>query len=118
MDNETKEDVVYGFIRARNALYDHLGFQEDWTAYPLNFETLDCQWCLLPNNKIRWGNEKTIEMNDYCEADIFPDRFYPNGSVFTGEKYTMIFGEPHVDGMIWAYVFKNDLRVSLIEKKA
>lgn len=82
--------------------------------YPINTETLDYRWCKLPEGKIRWQDDDLAERNDYCEADIFCHRFYPKGSVFEGKDYTMIFGSPHVDGMVWAYIFKNSLRVPAI----
>jgi hypothetical protein len=91
-----EDDVVSAFIKARDALYEHLGFEEDWTMYPLNFEALDGPWRIM-DGKISWWRKEN--KNDYYEADIFRHRFYPKGSIFRGSEFAMIFGYPHVDGI-------------------
>jgi hypothetical protein len=99
-----KNDVVSAFIKARDALYEHFGFEEDWVMYPLNFEALNDLWCIR-DDEIHWWRKENKD--DYYSADIFRHRFYPKGSIFRGSEFTMIFGHPHVDGMTWAYIFKN-----------
>ena len=117
MTDEDKDDVVARLVEARDAFYRHVNFKEDWTMYPLDLDNIDCRWCIV-NNEIRWQDKKAAKTNDYYSAEIFRHRFYPNGSIFEGKEYTMIFGEPHVDGMIWAYVFRNRLRENLIDSPA
>jgi hypothetical protein len=104
-----KEDVVSIFIKARDALYEHLSFEEDWVMYPLNFESIDDFW-YIRDMEIEWWPD-TVDSKDegnHYYADIYTHRFYPNGSIFRGSEFTMVFGEPRVDGMIWAYVFRNE----------
>ena len=115
MSIEEEKDVVQAFIESRDVLYEHLGFVEDWIMYPLNFEAINDRWCLHPDGTIRWQDEKCIKTKDCYEADIVYPRFYPKGSIFEGKDYTMIFGNPYVDGMTWAYIFRNSLRVPRIE---
>jgi hypothetical protein len=34
-------NLLQNFISARDALYDHCGFKEDWIAYPIEAEDID-----------------------------------------------------------------------------
>ena len=48
---------------------------------------------------------------DYYEDDIYTQRFYKKW-VYKGKDLTMIFCDPHVDGMKWFRVFSNNKELS------
>jgi hypothetical protein len=101
------------FISARDALYAHCGFKEDWITFPIEAGNLESFWMVpneeLPNSPVRWAkDEKTLldpNSEEYYSADLVKHRFFNGKSVFRGEDLTLVIGEPHVDGMRWLYVF-------------
>jgi len=76
--------------------------------YPLNFEAIDDEWC-IDGEKVKWQDDKIKFKENHYSADMYHQRFYSR-SIFEGKEYTMIFGDPQVDGMIWSFVFRNSLR--------
>jgi hypothetical protein len=112
MDSNSK-NVVSAFIEARDALYKHLGFEKDRMMFPLNLEAIDDFWRIRAG-EIRWweNTEDSDNEGNQCCADIFTLKFYPNGSIFRGSEFAMVFGHPHVDGRAWAYIFRNDKEIS------
>jgi hypothetical protein len=105
-------DLISNYIEARDALYNHCGFEENWTAYPLELGNIDSEWRLNANS-IEWSDGNWTDSDTYS-ADLYRHRFFEGKAVYEGEDYTMVLGEPHVDLMIWLYVFKNTKRRDVI----
>lgn len=103
-------DLVDAYNQAKNALYEHVGFKEDWVVYPID-DCRDMYWQLFPDFVGYADTERELEIQDgnYYSDDIYTQRFYSK-HVYEGEQFTMIFCDPGVDGMKWFRVFDNDKR--------
>lgn len=103
-------DIVNDFFRAKQAIYDHVGFVEDYVFYPID----DCReryWAIEEESvKSAETMEKFNSNGGYYLDDIYTQRFYQKW-VYRGEKYTMIFCHPHVDGMKYFSIFDNEKEV-------
>lgn len=100
-------DLIKNYNEALQALYDHVGFEEDWVVCPID-DCTDKFWQLLGQSvKFADSMEQFNSDGDFYRDDIYTQRFYSK-HVYEGEKYTMIFCDPHVDGMKWFRVFDNE----------
>jgi hypothetical protein len=119
--------LLQNFLSARDALYDHCGFKEDWIAFPIEDNT-EKYWYI--ENEV-WKQDGTKEESestfngtlfmadtvdklkdeeeegDYYESSLVRHRFFHGRSVYRGKDLTLVIGEPHVDGMRWLYVLDN-----------
>ena len=104
-------NLIENYTKALDALYEHVGFKEDWVVYPID-ECLDSYWYTNENNYVRYANtlEKLDSDGDYYEDEIYTQRFYSKW-IYEGADYTMIFCNPGVDGMKWFRVFDNTKRL-------
>lgn len=105
-------DIIDSFFHAKQAIYDHVGFKEDYVFYPID----DCRemYWALDNGSIKHAEtmEKFNSDGDYYLDDVYTQRFYKQW-VYRGEKYTMIFCDPHVDGMKYFCIFDNEKEVKV-----
>ena len=101
--------ILQNFISARDALYEHCGYREDWITFPINSETIDRVWNIQNETHVRWANTEeklaNVDAGEYYSAELVKHRFFEGKSIFRGEDLTLVIGEPHVDGMRWLYVF-------------
>jgi hypothetical protein len=104
-------ELISNYSKALQAIYDHVGFVEDWVVYPIDIRT-ECFW-RVDGNSVRYADteEKFNSNGDYYLDDIYTQRFYSKW-VYEGEKYTMIFCNPCVDGMKWFRIFDNNKRMT------
>jgi hypothetical protein len=116
--------LLQNFISARDALYGHCGFEEDWITYPIEAGNIDKYWHI--ENEV-WkqdgteeeseaafdgslfmadtvGNLKDKDRGEYYDASLVRHRFFHGKSVYRGKDLTLVIGCPHVDGMTWLYV--------------
>lgn len=103
-------DLIKNYQQALNAIYEHVGFKEDWVVFPLDDKT-DKFWHENGENVCYADTEKDLESHDgsCCSEDIHRQRFYDKW-VYSGERFTMIFCNPHTDGMRWFRLFDNQKR--------
>lgn len=109
--------IIEDYNNALNAIYEHVGFQEDWVVCPLD----DCTekfWHIDENEKyVRFA--KTLDdffsNGDYYQNDIYMQRFYDKW-IYEGKDFTMVFCDPHVDGMKWFRLFDNKKRIRTLNK--
>jgi hypothetical protein len=129
----SKEDgmsnkLLDNFIEARDALYAHCGFKEDWVTFPINPEPLGSVWRVdretptEANGSVHWANDEA-KLNDEAEGDFYSaellkHRFFDGKSVFRGADLTLVIGEPHVDGMRWLYVFDSHKEIKEKRRKS
>lgn len=103
-------NIVDNFFNAKQAIYNHVGFIEDFVFYPLD----DCTGMYWQEDGKIVKYVETIEKfngeGEYYVDEIYTQRFYRKW-VYRGEKYTMIFCDSHVDGMKYFRIFDNDLEV-------
>ena len=111
-------NILENYQKAKQAIYDHVGFVEDWVIYPID----DCTryvWKIIGTNlfeqKIQYANSvkqlNDKDVGDYYSAEIYTQRFYEKW-VYPGEQYTMVFMDPHTDGMKYFAIFDNALKCS------
>ncbi|MFA5195665.1 MAG: hypothetical protein WC401_07685 [Bacteroidales bacterium] len=104
--------LMKNFNNALQALYDHVGFKEDWVVYPIDDRT-DAYWN-TDGRIVKWAETledyNDIEGMHYYSDDVYTQRFYDKW-IYEGKELTMIFCDPHTDGMKWFRVFDNSKRM-------
>ena len=102
--------LMHAYNRAKKAIYDHVGFVEDWVVYAIEDHT-DMFWKEDGEN-VKFAN--TIEDfnsdGNYYEYEIYTQRFYDRW-VYRGAELTMIIVDTHTDGNRFFAVFSNSLEV-------
>ena len=103
-------NIIDTYKESLQAIYDHVGFKEDWVVYPIDDKT-DMVWS-VDDGEIKFAEtlDKYNLDGDYYTAEICTQRFYDKW-IYRGKDFTMIFGNPHTDGMIWFYLFSNENEV-------
>jgi len=108
------ENLMVSYKSALNEIYDHVGFKEDWVIYPIDDRT-DKVWSLIGDSAVRYAEneEKLLDeaAGEYYEDEIYKQRFYTKW-VYEGKDLTMIFCDPHVDGMKYFGVFSNQKKIN------
>ena len=105
-------ELITKYEEALQAIYDHVGFKEDWVIAPLD-NCLEMYWDVRNGSVIF---SKTIEgfhdddSHDHYRDELYTQRFY-NKWVYEGNDFTMVFCDPHVDGMKWFRLFDNSKRI-------
>lgn len=104
--------LIENYNKALQDIYDHVGFTEDWVICPLDDQT-DKFWS-VDEHEVRYADSieelESGDGNSYSD-EIYKQRFYSKW-VYEGEKYTMIFCDPHVDGMKWFRIFDNTKKIT------
>jgi hypothetical protein len=104
--------LIENYTKSLEAIYNHVGFVEDWVIDPID-DCSDKVWNVDENSVYYADSEKEfIEENGnfYCD-EIYKQRFYSKW-IYEGEEITMIFCDPHVDGMKWFRIFDNSKRMT------
>ena len=106
--------LIDEYQKALDAIYEHVGFVEDWVICPLD-DCTESYWYTDDKKFIRWAEtlEKFNSDGDYYENDIYTQRFYSKW-IYEGADFTMIFCDPHIDGMKWFRLFDNKKRIKNI----
>ncbi len=102
--------LIENYKNSLQAIYDHVGFVEDWVIYPIDDQT-DYFWEVI-GDSVQWG--PTINEIEMYKDDIYKQRFYEK-HIYEGLEFTMIFCDPHVDGMKWFRIFDNKKRKNEIQ---
>ena len=103
--------LLDNFDKAKQELYDHVGFVEDWVIYPIS-NRFDMYWAISTSNKtVRYAetleNLKDWQREEFYEDYIYKQRFYVD-HVYRGEKLTMVFCDTNVDNMKYFAFFDNE----------
>lgn len=108
-----KNNIVAEYEKAKQAIYDHVGIEEDWVVYPIIFTVKELWQIDQDNEQVKFADneEKFNSDGDYCIEEIYKQRFYKK-HVYRGEEYTLIFCDSCVDGMKWWRIFKNEHEVN------
>jgi hypothetical protein len=101
--------LIEDFEKAKAALYEHVGFVEDWVVYAIE-DCTDMYWQITTDDRVRMSEEKEILLGEDCGEcyiwEIYPQRFYQK-HIFRGEKLTMILVDTRVDGNKFFAFFDN-----------
>ena len=103
-------DLIKNFNTAKQALYDHVEFREDWVIYAIEDNT-NMFW-EINNDEVIFAEtmEKFNSDGDYYQCDIYTQRFYDK-HVYRGADLTMIFVDTQTDGNKFFAFFQNDKEV-------
>lgn len=98
--------LIENYNKAKQEIYDHVGFEEDWVVYPIDDST-EFYWT-VDENSVKYANLEVglLSESEYFQDDIYTQRFYDKW-VYRGEDITMIFCDPGVDGMKYFRIFDN-----------
>lgn len=98
--------LIENYNKAKQEIYDHVGFEEDWVTCPIDDST-DFLWT-VDEISVKYAEniDKLQSDDDFYQDDIYTQRFYDKW-VYRGEDITMIFCNPHVDGMKYFRIFDN-----------
>jgi hypothetical protein len=103
--------VIEAYETARKAIFEHVGYVEDWVVIPLD----DCRemfWRVDPTEKETCDFAKTeaelaSESGDYYEDEIYTQRFLPKW-VYRGAEITIVCCNPRTDGNKFLRIFDNE----------
>lgn len=100
------EKLIEDYQKALDAIYDHVGLKEDWVVCPIDDKT-DMFWG-VDGKFVRYAEtiEKFNSDGDYYQDDIYTQRHYPK-HVYEGAEMTLVFCDPHTDGVQWWRLFDN-----------
>lgn len=104
-------DLINNYNNALKELYNHVGFIEDWVVCPID----DCTeyfWDVDDDYLYYAKTQEKLEIKDgdYYKDEIYKQSFYDKW-VYEGEKYTMVFCDPHIDGVKWFRFLDNSKRL-------
>ena len=98
------------YNNALKALYDHVGFVEDWVLCPID-DCTDKYWNVY-ETKIEYADsldEFKGEYGNFYIDEIYTQRFYDKW-VYEGKDLTMVMCDPHTDEVKWFRFFDNKKR--------
>lgn len=103
--------VLNDYNNAIKALYEHVGFVEDWVIYAIVDRT-DLYWKVdSEETTVRYAEDPELfDTGDYYEDEVYHQRFYDKW-VYRGDKLTMIFVDTHIDGSKFFAIYKNSMEV-------
>lgn len=106
-------NLIEKYNKQLQAIYTHVGFEEDWVVYPIDDST-GYFWRLdLVNERVNFADsieELESEIDNYYSEPIYTQRFYDK-HVYQGTDFTMIFCDSQVDGMKWFRIFDNKKQI-------
>ncbi|MCK9446711.1 hypothetical protein M0Q50_07620 [bacterium] len=104
-------EIINNYNNALEALYEHVGFVEDYVVCPID-DCTEMYWS-VDEESVKYA--KSIEQynsdGDYYMDDIYTQRFYSK-LVYEGKDSTMVFCDPHTDGVKWFRIFDNTKKIS------
>ncbi|MGD9157205.1 MAG: hypothetical protein PVG39_02240 [Desulfobacteraceae bacterium] len=95
---------------AKRELYEHVGFVEGWSVFPIS-DRIDMVW--HENGVSVKYAENMEEFNsdgDYYVDEIYTPRFYKKW-VYRGAELTLIIVDTHTDGNKFFAIFSNNKEV-------
>jgi len=113
--------LMNNFNEALQALYDHVGFKDDWVVYPVDDRT-EMFWEIIPEKESIFTGDHVEHIKyataidqfnsdgGYYEDELYTQRFYDKW-VYRGEELTMIFVDTKTDGMKYFAFFSNDKEI-------
>lgn len=103
-------ELIGKYKKALQDIYDHVGFKEDWVIAPID-DCTDKFWH-TDGEIVHYADSEDefhSQNGGFYTDDVYKQRFYDKW-VYEGKDLTMIFCDPHVDGMKWLRIFDNEKR--------
>jgi len=106
-------ELIKDYNKSLQAIYDHVGFEEDWVMYPI-FDDTNAFWSVCETTRVikyAYSMEQYNSDSDYYTDELYTQRFYDK-HVYVGQTFTMVFSDLHIGSMKWFVLFSNDKRIS------
>lgn len=103
-------ELIQNYNNALQAIYNHVGFVEDWVIYPI-YDNTEMFWSITDSEVLYAKTTDYLESEDkYYSAEIYEQSFYKK-HVYEGKDLTLIFMNPNVDGMKYFGIFDNKKKI-------
>lgn len=103
--------LLEDYHNALQAIYDHVGFEEDYVIYPINDNT-DYFWDCDGETIEFADSQEEFEQEDggYYTSEVYTQRFYRKW-IYEGVDFTLIFEDTQTDDMKYFSIFDNKKRL-------
>ena len=109
----TLKEKIDKYFELQNAIFEHVGYREDWKVIPLDNHT-DAYWfitgeghndkyCYSPKPLTKESVEAGVEIYG---GNIYTQRFLPKW-IYRGEQYTVVCADTQCDGNKLLLLFDN-----------
>ncbi len=106
-------NLIERFDNAKQDLYDHVGFKEDWPVYPIANHT-EMFWKIASDQKnVRFAETKNkfISLDGGYYFNEILNLIKYNKSIYRGKEFTMIFVDLTIDNIRYFAFFSNDKEI-------
>jgi hypothetical protein len=106
-------NLLKTFNDAEQAIYDHVGFVEGWTVYPISDETMYC-WKIEDGELIYGDSKEEIESREgNCYSASIINRSFSEQykSIYRGNELTLIVMDTHCDDNKCFGIFDNSKEI-------
>lgn len=125
-------DLIDTYVEAKEAIFKHVGYKEDWSIIPLEdcrddfwcVDKFEREWCKHSPKKealVYWLEDHEDEYGKYgdClyEDEIYTQRHLPKW-VYRGKQFTVVCCDTKTDLNRVLRIFRNDHEVAMPKKKA
>lgn len=124
------DDIVDSFFDAREAIFDHVGYVEDWRVLPID-DSRDDFWAVDKHDRewVKYSPSREalaywLEHDDFgphgdklYENAIYTQRHLPKW-VYRGEELTLVVADTQTDGNQYLQLFRNENEVRSGEQPA
>lgn len=130
IDDDDIDDVVDSFFDAREAIFEHVGYVEDWRVLPID-DSRDQFWAVDKHERewVKFSSSREalaywLESDDYgphgdklYENQIYTQRHLSKW-VYRGEELTLVVADTNTDGNKYLQLFRNENEVRSGEQPA
>jgi len=115
-------DVVARYNEAKKAIYNHIGFQEDWVVFAIDDRT-DSFWKLdgdaFSGFSVTYHPDKDAlnTDGDFYQDEVISHRFYEK-SIYEGAELTLMLVDTHTDRNRFFALYKNAMRIDIAPTQA
>ena len=130
IDDDDIDDVVDSFFDAREAIFEHVGYVEDWRVLPID-DSRDQFWAVDEHEHewVKFSPSREALVYWLKNDDYGPhgDKLYENAIytqrhlskwVYRGEELTLVVADTNTDGNKYLQLFRNENEVRRDEQPA
>src|SRR5271163_3026773 len=123
VDDEDIDDIVDSFFDAREAIFEHVGYVEDWNVLPIDdsrdefwaVDKYEREWVKFSPSReaiAYWlkNDDYGPHGNEVYANKIYTQRHLPKW-VYRGAELTLVVADTQTDGNKYLQLFRNDHEV-------